>query len=120
EDNIAKKSIRRLPFSIPADNSEPPTTELSDEDFLAMFDYVEDVVRLEPGQILFKKGEKGSQMYVVKSGELAVGEGNYVFDTLSAGAVVGEMALIDEGPRSATVRALTKAELIPVAQPRFL
>jgi len=109
------------PFSVPvAADSEPLTTELSDEDFLAMFDYVENIVHLGPGQILFKKGEKGSHMYVVKSGELAVGEGNYVFDTLRAGAVVGEMALIDEGPRSATVRALTKVELIPVSQFRFL
>src|SRR5215475_2241340 len=120
EDIAAEKSARRPPFSLSADNTEPPITELSDEGFLAMFDYVEDIVRLGPGQILFKKGEKGSHMYVVKSGELAVGEGNYVFDTLRAGAMVGEMALIDERPRSATVRALTKAELIPVAQARFL
>jgi CRP/FNR family transcriptional regulator, cyclic AMP receptor protein len=112
---------RNPPFSITDHaDSEPPTTELSDEQFLALFDYVADTVRLEPGQRLFKKGEKGTHMYVVRSGELAVGEGNYVFDTLRAGAVVGEMALIDEAPRSATVRALTKAELIPVSQARFL
>jgi CRP-like cAMP-binding protein len=115
------RRARKPPLSVPVSaDSEPLTTELSDEDFLALFDYVEDIVHLEPGKILFKKGEKGSHMYVVKSGELAVGEGNYVFDTLRSGAVVGEMALIDEGPRSATVRARTKVELIPVSQSRFL
>ena len=60
-------------------------------------------------------------MFVVKSGELTViGDGNHVFETLSAGSIIGEMALIDDEPRSATVRAVTEAELIPIDQRRFL
>jgi CRP-like cAMP-binding protein len=90
------------------------------DDFLALFSNATDIIRLEPGQVLFDKGETGSQMYVVKSGEVTIGDGNHVFERLSMGGIVGEMALMDKGPRSATVRAVTEAEVIPIDQRRFL
>jgi len=90
------------------------------EDFLALFSHATDVVTLSPGQVLFKKGEKGDQLYIVKSGEVAIGDGNHVFETLSAGGILGEMALVDEQPRSATAHAVMEAEVIPIDQRRFL
>jgi len=90
------------------------------EDFLALFSHATDVVTLSPGQVLFKKGEKGDQLYIVKSGEVAISDGNHVFETLSAGGILGEMALVDEQPRSATAHAVTEAEVIPIDQRRFL
>jgi CRP-like cAMP-binding protein len=90
------------------------------DDFLALFSNATDIIRLEPGHVLFDKGDPGSQMYVVKSGEVTIGDGNHVFETLSTGGIVGEMALMDQGPRSATVRAVTEAEVIPIDQRRFL
>ena len=90
------------------------------EDFLGLFSQATDVVTLQPGQVLFSKGEPGGHMYVVKSGQIAIGDGNHIFETLSAGGILGEMALMDEQPRSATVRAVTDAEVIPIDQRRFL
>jgi CRP/FNR family cyclic AMP-dependent transcriptional regulator len=90
------------------------------EDFLALFSHATDVVTLSPGQVLFNKGEKGDRLYIVKSGEVTIGDGNHVFETLSAGGILGEMALVDEQPRSATARAVTQAEVIPIDQGRFL
>ena len=90
------------------------------EDFLALFSRETDTVSLDPGQVLFRKGEKGDLLYVVKSGEVTIGDGNHIFETLSAGGILGEMALIDEQARSATARAATHAEVIPIDQRRFL
>ena len=41
-------------------------------------------------------------------------------ETVSAGGIVGEMALVTSGPRSATVRAVTPSIVIPIDQHRFL
>ena len=90
------------------------------EDFLGLFHDDPDVVFLKPAQELFKKGEPGSHMYVVKSGEVQVVDGNHVFETVSPGGIVGEMCLIGDEPRTATVRAVTEAEVVPIDQKRFL
>ena len=63
------------------------------EDFLGLFRNDPGVVFLKPAQELFKKGEPGSHMYVVKSGEVQVVDGNHVFETVSSGGIVGEMSL---------------------------
>jgi len=49
-------------------------------------------------------------MFIIRSSEVTVGDGNNGFETLSAGDLVGDMALIDDQPKSATVRAVTDAE----------
>lgn len=88
--------------------------------FLGLFANDPDVMALEPGQELFRRGDAGGQMYVVKSGEVQVVDGNHVFATVGEGGIVGEMALIANDPRSATVRAVGNAEVVPVDQRRFL
>lgn len=59
-------------------------------------------------------------MYVVKSKDVQVVDGNHAFETVSSGGIVGEMALVNEEPRTATVRALSASEVIVVDQKRFL
>jgi CRP-like cAMP-binding protein len=59
-------------------------------------------------------------MYVVKSGSLQILDGNYVYETVSAGGIVGEMALVDRSPRSATARAIEPSTVIPIDERRFL
>jgi CRP/FNR family transcriptional regulator, cyclic AMP receptor protein len=90
------------------------------DDFLGLFRSETDVVTLEPGQELFKKGDVGRHMYVVKSGELQVVDGNHVFETVSAGGILGEMALISEHKRSASARAISESVVVPVDEKRFL
>lgn len=59
-------------------------------------------------------------MYVVGEGEVDVGRDGRRLYTVRAGSLVGEMALIDQGPRSATAVAKTDCRLIPVDEYRFL
>ena len=90
------------------------------EDFLGLFGKDTDVVTLAPGDVLFEKNEPGRVMYVVKSGEMQIIDGNYVYETVSTGGILGEMALVDAGPRSATVRAVRQSVVIPLDERRFL
>lgn len=89
------------------------------EDFLGLFSSETDVTTLQPGQELFRKGDAGRHMYVVKAGALQVIDGNQVFETVSPGGIVGEMALISDEPRSATVRAVTETVVVPIDERRF-
>jgi len=90
------------------------------EDLLELFDREPDGIVLEPGQVLFRKGEVGCHMYLVKSGQVQVIDGNQVLDTVTSGGIVGEMALVSNEVRSATVRALIRSVVIAVDDTRFL
>jgi|SRR5580700_9428561 CRP/FNR family cyclic AMP-dependent transcriptional regulator len=90
------------------------------EDFLGLFSQETNTITFEPGSELFRKGDPRDNLYVVQSGEIQIVDGNYVLETVLAGGILGEMALVDGGPRSATARALTKSVVIPVDERRFL
>jgi CRP/FNR family cyclic AMP-dependent transcriptional regulator len=60
---------------------------------------------LELGEVLFRQGEFGDALYVVAEGALRVEQGDRHVADVAAGACVGEMAVIDWEPRSATVVA---------------
>ena len=89
------------------------------EDFLGLFRSETDIVTLQPGQVLFEKGEAGRHMYVIQSGEVQILDGNHNFESVSAGGIVGEMALISENPRSATVQAISESIVVPIDERRF-
>jgi CRP-like cAMP-binding protein len=54
------------------------------------------------------------------SGSLRIANGNIVYEDLAPGGMVGEMALIDRSPRSATVTALVDSEVVKLDLRRFL
>ena len=58
------------------------------------------------GQLVFQKGTVGNNMFVVMGGKLGVFDGEKQIATLKAGETFGEMSLLCDEPRSATVRAL--------------
>jgi CRP-like cAMP-binding protein len=93
---------------------------MTSNNFLGLFANERDAVTLAPGETLFKKGDAGHHMFVVKSGELQIVDGNHVFETISEGGIFGEMALISKDPRSATAKAVRDAVVIPVDEKRFL
>jgi CRP-like cAMP-binding protein len=90
------------------------------EDFSGLFGSETKAVILAPGGVLFQKGEPGRLMYVVKSGNLQILDGNFVYETVSAGGIVGEMGIVDGSPRSATVRAIEQSVVVPIDERRFL
>lgn len=72
--------------------------------------------RYEVGGTVLKEGEEGESLFVVKAGEFRafVGFGGTEKDlaVFKSSDSFGELALIDHGPRSATVVALTRGELL--------
>jgi len=78
------------------------------------------VVKLGQGQILFNKGEPAKHLYVVEAGKLEVLEGDRVLEVVGPDDIVGEMALIDNADRSATVRAAVPSKVIQIDEKRFL
>jgi CRP/FNR family transcriptional regulator, cyclic AMP receptor protein len=90
------------------------------EDFRGLFSEETVTITFEGGRELFTKDDPGHDLYVVKSGEIQILDGNHVLETVSAGGIIGEMALVDGGPRSATARAVTESVVIPIDERRFL
>ena len=72
------------------------------------------------GEVIFKEGDAADQLFVIKSGEVGIQSGNRTLAELSANHIFGEMALIDDAPRSATAVAVTDVELVPVSEKQFL
>jgi CRP/FNR family cyclic AMP-dependent transcriptional regulator len=72
------------------------------------------------GEIIFREGDQADQLFVIKSGQVAIRSGNRTLAELPANSRFGEMALIDDAPRSATAVAMTDVELVPVSEKQFL
>jgi serine phosphatase RsbU (regulator of sigma subunit) len=79
--------------------------------------------RLQAGEVLFWQGEEGHECYVILAGEIEViahpGRSEVRLEVRQTGQIVGEMALIDPSPRSATVRALTTCHLAVLGEHAF-
>lgn len=81
-------------------------------------------IDLAEGEMLFKEGEKGDYVCFVVEGYLDVlkvtDSGRYVvLDTLPKGRSIGEMAVIDDFPRSATVKARKQSTLVILTRKGF-
>ena len=63
--------------------------------------------------MIFREGEHGDEFFVVVRGEVEIRSGNRHLETLGQNSIFGEMALIDDSPRSATVVALTDVHRRP-------
>ena len=68
----------------------------------------------------FREGEDADELFVIKSGYVQIQIGNRIMAELTADSIFGEMALIDDEPRSATAVAITDVELVPVSEKQFL
>ena len=77
-----------------------------------------------PGEVIFQEGDKGDYVCFVLEGSLDVLKKSetaeeIVISTLSRGRSIGEMSVIDELPRSATVKSRTKATLLTLSRDKF-
>ena len=75
---------------------------------------------LKAGDVIFKQGDAGQELFIIKSGKVEIRIGNRVLDTLSPGNIFGEMALIDSAPRNATAVPITDATLTAVSEKQFM
>ncbi|MCL6640686.1 MAG: cyclic nucleotide-binding domain-containing protein [Candidatus Rokubacteria bacterium] len=72
---------------------------------------------LRTGQVLFREGDSGDEMFVVRTGTMVIskavtGRVEQVLARVTAGDFFGEMALFDRAPRSATIQAESEATLL--------
>ncbi|MGH9136126.1 MAG: cyclic nucleotide-binding domain-containing protein [Acidimicrobiales bacterium] len=71
------------------------------------------------GHVLCAEGDEGHEFYVIADGEAVVERGGHAVAKLSRGDYFGELALLDQGPRSATVKAMTDMRLYVLNEQSF-
>lgn len=87
------------------------------EDQLKRLSAISHPVEYQDGQVVFAQGEQGDALYVIREGqvEVLVGEDPATAHSavyLGRGQIFGEMALVDYGERSATIRCASDRALI--------
>jgi CRP-like cAMP-binding protein len=76
-------------------------------------------IKVEPGQVLCREGESGHDFFIILEGEANVTIGGRQIATLGPSQFFGEMALLDGGPRIATVAAATPMRLLALSRQEF-
>jgi CRP-like cAMP-binding protein len=76
-------------------------------------------VYFDRGKTIVQEGQAGLRMYAVLEGHASVSIGGYVVEKLGPGGVFGELALIEQSPRLASVVADTDCTLLPVSRAAF-
>jgi CRP/FNR family transcriptional regulator, cyclic AMP receptor protein len=79
-----------------------------------------EVKSFNAGEFIFHEGDAAQDMYVVKSGAIDIRRGNRTLETIEAGGIFGEMALVDGARRSADAIAHDDAEVVAVGEKQFL
>jgi CRP-like cAMP-binding protein len=77
-------------------------------------------VYFDRGKTIVEQGQPGLRMYAVIEGRVAVSIGSGVIERLGPGGVFGELALIGQTPRMASVVAETDCSLLPINRTAFL
>ena len=78
-----------------------------------------DVMDLSSGRVLMRQGETGTEMMVLIDGTVSVQRDGALLAERGPGEVLGEMALLSDKPRSATVTLTSDARLLVVARREF-
>ncbi len=76
-------------------------------------------VTLPAGSLVFREGDTGREFYLVVAGRVQVLKNSRPIATLGPGSTVGEMAMLDQPRRSATVRVAEDAELLVITRESF-
>lgn len=102
----------------------PLLSKLSDVELSRVADMLEERT-LEPNAPIIWIGEAGEELYLIESGSVAVtapdDQGReVVLATLGAGDFFGDLALLDGGPRSASVRSIDRCRVLVLVRSEFL
>lgn len=79
-----------------------------------------DEIRMTAGSLLVDQGQTGREAFVVLDGTVTVKRNGRKVASLGPGAIVGELSLLDHGPRTATVVCETDCNLFVIDQRHFL
>ncbi len=76
------------------------------------------LVEFSAGDFIFREGDLGTEMYIVHEGQVEVlnqaGEGEHQIAVLEKGDFFGEMSLLEELPRAASIRAISPVKLVTI------
>ena len=78
-----------------------------------------DEIKMAAGTLIVDQGQTGREAFVVLDGTVTVKRNGKKVATLGAGTVVGELSLLDHGPRTATVICETDCTLMIITQRHF-
>ncbi|HVG68004.1 MAG TPA: cyclic nucleotide-binding domain-containing protein [Gaiellales bacterium] len=78
-----------------------------------------DEIDLKPGTVIIREGNTGGEFFIVIEGTIEVKRKGRRLARLGPGDYLGEIALIDHGPRTATAMVETEARLLVLASREF-
>jgi len=78
------------------------------------------VTNYAAGATIVEAGDPAKEMFLVKRGRVAIQLNGETVDEIEGGGIFGEMALIDQAPRSASAIALEDTEVIPIDERLFV
>jgi CRP/FNR family cyclic AMP-dependent transcriptional regulator len=98
--------------------------ELNDVERAALAERI-DLLRFAPGEAIFNFGDPGNALYIVRTGEVEIFVRNHegekiVLETSQPGDIFGEVSMLDNGPRTAWVTAISDVELLRIDRVHFL
>ena len=100
----------------------PLLADLSEEDLEQLYQMAE-AVTIPAGELVLREGDPGDSLFIVLDGELEVtkrhGSQEVLLAVYKAGQFFGEMALLEQAPRSASVRTLRESRLLVISQAAF-
>lgn len=73
----------------------------------------------DKGAVIFNEGDDAREMFILREGTIELKRGSELLETLQPGAILGEMALIDPAPRSATAVAGEGCQVISLDEKTF-
>lgn len=79
-----------------------------------------DEVRMPAGTLIVDQGQTGREAFVILNGTVTVKRNGKKVASLGTGTVVGELSLLDHGPRTATVICETDCDLLLLSQRNFM
>lgn len=92
---------------------------LADDAELRVFDRLAGEIWVERGADLIREGARGVEFAVIADGHVVVERGGHEVASLAPGDFVGELALLEERARTATVRATTRTRLLVLGVDEF-
>ena len=96
-----------------------PLFALCSRDDLARIAQAADAITVDAGRVLVTEGERGTEAFVIVEGQASVTRDGEELAKLGPGAPFGELALIEQTERNATVAADTYMELLVIGSREF-
>ncbi len=78
------------------------------------------LVRFNRETVIFKEGQSGTFMYLVKEGRIAIAVGQNIVEVIGPGGTFGEMAVVDQSPRTARAGAMADSALLAIDRAALL